>query len=191
MRDELKRITESDYWVYGLNEEDFAYTLGLAHELIEARQNELERQKQQVEIVSEGPDPVDEESLKEALDEVISDMAYYTYIDIQYVWHFCLWRLQAIFEGLITYAFLPAKPTKPLMGLKAKLDAMRAAGYSINQQDYDELIAWAKLRNSLSHAPPEQYRPGPLDEQDAIEYKEFVESICCKWRIEEGAIKHP
>ena len=119
----------------------------------------------------------------------MDDIAYYTYIDAQYVWHFCLWRLQAILEGMIVYTFLPSKPSKSLIGLKAKLDAMRDAGYSLKQNDYDELIAWGNLRNALSHAPPEQYRPGPLKEDDIIEYKSLVESICQQWRSEEHKIK--
>lgn len=178
MRKELKDIVESDYWVYGLKEEDFKYTLRLAKELVDAK-FELYRQE----------DKRVRQDQPELADDILDDTAYYTYIDTQYVWHFCLWRLQAILEGIIVYKLLPSKQSKPLIGLKAKLDAMRDAGYTIEQDDYDEMINWGNLRNALSHAPPEQYRPGPLKEEDIVEYKSLVERLCQQWRLEESKVK--
>jgi hypothetical protein len=59
---------------------------------------------------------------------------------------------------------------------------MRAAGYTIADEDYAELLEWASLRNALSHSPPEQYRPAMLKEADLLEYKELVERVCRQWR---------
>ena len=49
-----------------------------------------------------------------------------------------------------------------------------------------DLEAWARVRNSLSHAPPEQANPGPLIEDDVVEYKGLVEHLCARWRTEMG-----
>ena len=87
------------------------------------------------------------------------------------------------------YKLIPSKPSKPLIGLKVKLDAVRDTGYTLDQEDYDELINWGNLRNALSHAPPEQYRPGPLNEEDIVEYKSLIEGLCQQWRSEEGKVK--
>ncbi len=37
MREALKNISESDYWVYGLGEDDYDYTIRLAKEFAEAK----------------------------------------------------------------------------------------------------------------------------------------------------------
>ena len=71
-----------------------------------------------------------------------------------------------------------------MFGLRAKLDALKKEGYSVTDDEYDELIEWADVRNMLSHAPPEQYRPGPLLEQDVEEYKLLVERLMRNWQQE-------
>jgi len=173
MRAELKNLAELDYWTYGLSESDFGYTFRLAKGLIEAK---FELYRQEAKRVRE--------EKPELADDILDDITYYTYIEAQYVWHFCLWRLQAIFEAIILHNLLPVKPSKPLIGLKAKLDAIRNAGYTLDQADYDELINWGKLRNLLSHAPPEQFRPGPIKEEDIVEYQSLVKRVCQKWHSE-------
>lgn len=177
MRIELQRITESDYWVYGLRESDLDYTFRLAKGLVEAKY-ELYRQKEE-KVREEQP---------ELADDILDDITYYTYIEAQYVWHFCLWRLQAILEGIIVNQLLPSKPSGRLIGLKAKLNAVRNVGYTLKQDDYTELIRWGKLRNALSHAPPEQHRPGPLHEDDIVEYKSFIKRLCQQWFSEESRL---
>lgn len=171
MREILKNISESEYWVYGLREEDLDYTFRLAKEFADAK-NAIYR-IEEIKVRKETP---------ELANDILDDAAYYTYVNIQYIWHFCIWRLQGIFEGLITNSFLPSKPDKPLRGIKAKLDQMRKSGFNINQDDYDELILWARLRNALSHVPPEQYRPGPLSEEDVSDYLALLKRVCSLWR---------
>ena len=89
-----------------------------------------------------------------------------------------------MFEGIIKYTFLPAEKRQGLSGLQRKLQAMRQIGYTLSQSDFDELILWGRVRNALSHAPPEEYRPGPLAEADVWEYKALVEHLCSVWRTE-------
>ena len=79
MRKKLKNIVESDYWVYGLKEEDFEYTFRLAKELVEAKFEVYRQEEERV-----------KQDQQELVDDILDDIAYYTYIDTQYVWHFCL-----------------------------------------------------------------------------------------------------
>jgi hypothetical protein len=170
LREQLKKFVEGDFKVYGLRLDDYAYTVRLAKEYVEAK---LKLYRQYAErIRREQPD---------SADDILDDVAYYEHTDTDYVWHFCLWRLQGVFEGIIVQKVLRDEGAERLLGIKAKLDAVRRAGYPLNDTDYDELIAWAKLRNALSHTPPEQYRPGPLSEEDVVEYLELVERISREW----------
>lgn len=170
MRETLKNISESDYWVYGLSEDDYDYTVRLAKEFVEAKTTLFKQKSERVRI--EQP---------EEADDILDDVAYYTHTDNEYIWHFCLWRLQAIFEGILVHKLLRDQKAERLLGLKAKLDAIRAAGYPLSDQNYDDLISWGKLRNALSHAPPEQYRPGPLRDADVFEYKALVKRLTKAW----------
>jgi len=173
LRDELKGITENDYWLYGLKESDLQYILRLADALVEARKKEIAEKCEQAK--EDYPDP----SIHA---EIISDLSHYAWVDEQFIWQFCLSRFQGIFEGLIVNEFLPDETDRFLPGLKSKLQAVRDAGYQIEISKYDELLEWAKLRNALAHAPPEQYRPGPLRRSDILEYKELIEAVCKTWR---------
>lgn len=171
MRPELRAISEHGYWVYGPRESDFEHTLTLARSLV-ASQIEVYR-TEEARVRAAEP---------ELADDILDDVAYYTHTDSQYVWHFALWRLQAILEALIVRVFLKRNNAKGLLGLSAKLAAMIDAGYEITSEDRNELEAWARVRNALSHAPPEQARPGPLTEEDVVEYKALVERLCEAWR---------
>jgi hypothetical protein len=170
MRKELRGITESDYWVYGLSESDFEYTVSLARGLVQAKKAEFTRYEAETRT-----------QLPEEADDILDDVAYYNWIDVQYVWHFCLWRLQAVFEGLLVYRLIPEGERAALIGLRAKLDAVQKAGYALSDEAYSELLSWAKVRNALSHAPPEQFRPGPLEEADVLEYQALVAGLWAKW----------
>jgi hypothetical protein len=175
MRSELRGLAESDYWLYGLSEEDFGYTLDLALRFVAARRRAYETYAAAVRL--EQP---------ESADDILDDVAHYTWVDMQYLWHFSLWRLQAILEGLIVHTFLKNASSGRLLGLKAKLDAMMNAGFRLESRDYEDLLAWAQLRNAFSHAPPEQYRPGPLTEADVREYLELANRVCTTWRQQQS-----
>jgi len=180
MRPELAKAADTKYWLYGLSEYDFGYTIELIDRFIAPAQREVEAQRKH--IAENHPN-------SSIHAEAVGDLAYYTWLEQHYFWHFGLWRMQGVLEGLIESTFLPPSARgKTLLGLRAKLDAMRQAGYSVTDEDAAELLRWANLRNTLSHAPPEQYRPIHLDREDLLEYKAFVESLCKVWRQQETAI---
>lgn len=64
-----------------------------------------------------------------------------------------------------------------LNGLRKKLEEVTKQEYTIDREDYDELLEWANLRNALSHFPPEQYRPAWLLREDLIEYYDLVKKV--------------
>jgi hypothetical protein len=170
MRSALKTF---DWHIYGLSIEDFDYTVDIVNRIIRLRGQAVDRELSDLE-----QDPTD------AAKEILSDVKYYTWIEDQYFWHFCLWRLQGILEGLITTVFLESGAASNLFGLKAKLDAMIAAGYTIPSEVYAELLEWSKLRNALSHCPPEQFRPVALDDEDIKEYLGVVKPLVSGWQAD-------
>ncbi len=172
MRKELKSLTEKDCWTYGLSVGDFDYTFSMVTKFIDSLQEKIRGEIEQAKI---------DYPQEDIWCEIQSDLAYYAWVDEQNLWQFCLWRIQAIFEGLITYSFLPQPPREKLIGLKQKLKAAKKAGFTLTDKEYNELISWASLRNVLSHAPPEQFHPGPIHKEDIIEYIDFIKSICVKW----------
>jgi len=68
-----------------------------------------------------------------------------------------------------------------LIGLKAKVEQLELFGYTLDHSEKEELFLWANLRNTISHAPPEQYRPSPLCEEDVIEYKQLILKLYNRW----------
>jgi len=173
MRDRLKGLTEKDYWVYGITESDFDHSINLVREMIDARTEQYEREAAKVR--KEQPD---------VADEILDDVAYYKFTDDQYLWQFALWRLQGLIEAVIAHQLIENDGSKKLFGLKAKLEALEKHGYTVSQEEIVELVLWGDLRNAISHAPPEQYRPTPLSEDDIVEYYEFVKSLYLRWQSE-------
>lgn len=171
MRERLKGLTEKDYWVYGITESDFDHSITLVKEMIDARTEQYQKKARKIR----------EENSEEIADEILDDVGYYVYTDNQYLWQFALWRLQGLIEAVIAHQLL--KPKK-LFGLKSKLEALKDNGYTVEQEEIDELILWANLRNAISHAPPEQYRPTPIMEEDIIEYYKFVKKLYSRWQNE-------
>ena len=171
MREQLKNLTEKEYWVYGITERDFDHAVDLVREMIEARNEQLQNLKNRVQ--TESPD---------LAAEILDDVIYYRYTDNQYLWQFSLWRLQGLIEAVISHQLIGDNHNQSLIGLKSKLEKLKTLGYSIEENEIDELLIWAKLRNALSHAPPEQYRPAPLCEEDIIEYKQIVKGLYVRWQ---------
>ncbi len=178
MRDKLKDLKPEDYWCYGPKYSDFAYTFRVAEEFIEARHR----------VVGEKWAKARKEQGEESADDEFDDIAYYAGVEAQYLWHFCLWRMQGSFEGMITHCFLPDNGVKRVQGMKDLLRAMRIAGYTIENGDNEELIQWAKLRNVISHTPPEDWRPGPIKKEDIVEYMELLDKVTKTWWAERDTI---
>ncbi len=158
MREELKN---TDWHTYGLSISDYDYTKRLIIELIDDRNEQIKFKGKELEA-------------KNIDSEAISDLNYYAYVDNLFIWHFGIWRLQGIFEGILKQTFFP---NKNLLGLKSKLDFTRKISKKINLSDYEELIEWGKLRNALSHFPPEQYRPSLIKESDFNEYLKLLKRV--------------
>ena len=166
MRSELKTLSDLKI---GPSLSDFSETLRIAQNLDVGR-NELTIKHQRV--------AAKESLTEEQLWAYADDINWYAYHESFFIWHFCLWRLQAIFEGIIQTDYLSPKGSKLYVGLKSKLDALRSLDYIIKQSDYDELLEWAVLRNQLSHFPPPSHSPGPLKQDDIKRYHDLCLRIC-------------
>jgi hypothetical protein len=175
MRPELKQL---DYYTYGLTEYDFDYIVRLVQRVREAH---IERTQRAIAPYRDDPE----------LAEAVDDDAYYTYVDTLYLWEYAIWRLQGIFEGLITTVFLAGRTGPRRAGMRAKLEAMEAAGYSLEPELRQQLLDWVTLRNALSHAPPEQFRPIWIEESDVVEFKNLLANICFAWRTQLSIISGP
>lgn len=176
MREELKRL---DYHVYGLKPTDFDYFLDIVRRVGEAH---LAKTRDSLAHLKDDPDAV----------EFVADTGYYAWIDTQYLWEYALWRLQGILEGIISTQLLFPKHTKErgFPGLQSRLRALQKAGYTLSTADRDDLLGWAKLRNALSHRPPEPYRPLRLTEHDLVEYRDLVVRLCNAWLREREQRSH-
>lgn len=167
MREELKNM---NWHLYGLRIEDLDYTLRLVRDIIAGRKELLEQER--VRLKREKPEDV--------TGEIISDLAHYNWVENQYLWHFCLWRMQAVYEHLVVQEILikdNPRINSFYGGLRKLMTRVTEGGYQIPDDDLEDLYQWAELRNALSHQPPEMYRPGGLCEDDILEYVELLKRI--------------
>lgn len=111
-------------------------------------------------------------------------LRYYNHIEKGLLWSFALWRLQGVFEGVLVAHYLAERPAKPLLGLKAKLQAVAAGGFRTPEADVAALLAWANLRNLLSHSPPEHFHPVAVDREDVEEYMTLLKRVCASWEAQ-------
>ena len=90
--------------------------------------------------------------------EALSDQNFRTASEIQCVWQLGLWRLIALFEGLMSQWF----PDLATRGLTQKLNYLRT-NYGIpTDLERRMLTEWLSLRNAFSHRPA---RAPSLDHQ--------------------------
>ena len=113
--------------------------------------------------------------------EIVADVAYYANLEISYVWAYTLWRLQAVFEAIVTQSFLPSSAKRPI-GFSAKLKAVKAAGFNLSQEDERALLDWARVRNQLSHEPEWYYHAEPITREDVHEYLALLLRILDDWK---------
>ena len=168
LRHELR---DFDWHCYGLGISDIDYTISIVRNV----QNDREL------LVRQRWDKEREENPAH-VDDIMDDVSYYTWVENQYFWAFCLWRMQAIFEGIITKSILPNM--KRMSGLRSKIKAVRDAGYTVESSIENDLLEWAELRNTLSHCPPEQHRPVSLMEEDLLEYRDLLVNTLSIWKSE-------
>lgn len=167
-----KQLKDFNWHVYGVAISDYNHTFQLVKEIIRDREKQLKYEIDNIEVYDGLGNLIDPET--GVANEAIADIAYYNWQDNHFLWHFCLWRLQGIFEGILKQEFLQ---NINLPGLKSKLDQVRKQNYVIKDSDYEELLEWGKLRNALSHHPPEQNKLPALQEKDIMEYHEFVKNV--------------
>lgn len=172
MREELRKLGDGDYWVYGPSIREFDDVV----ELVQKYSDYADTCTEQLASATSVPD-----EFADAHAEVGSDLRYYNYVEKGLLWSFALWRIQGMFEALIVSHYLPPRPRKPLIGLRSKLKAVESAGYAISAEKKAELLDWGQLRNLLSHMPPEHYRPIAVDREDIEEYVSLLNSICASW----------
>jgi len=172
MRDALRTLTADQYWVNGPSADEFAQVVELVQKYSDYADAWIERTISGIANVDQFPD---------AHAEVSSDLRYYNHIEKGLLWSFALWRLQGMFEALLISYYLPSGPRKFLIGLEAKLKAVAASGYQINTNDLEALRAWGRLRNLLSHMPPEHFHPVAIDREDVEEYVSLVKRVCQHW----------
>lgn len=168
MRAELKNF---DWHLYGLGISDLSYTVSIVQSVLKERKESIDERWDR--LRRESPD---------VADDIMDDVSYYTWVENQYLWTFCLWRMQAIFEGIITTSILESGSRLP--GLRAKLSAVRKVGFTVEESLERDLLDWAELRNALSHCPPEQFNPALLKESDILEYRDLLVSALTVWRGE-------
>lgn len=162
MRENLENF---EWHTYGLKPEDLDYTFDLVKNTIDDRRNQLHFKFKEFEA----------EHGVQLHEEALFDEVHYNYMENLVLWHFALWRLQGIFEGILMQDFIKEKKT--FIGLRNKLAFVRKEGFFIDEADFQELLKWGKLRNALSHFPPEQFRPGTLEQEDIEEYLSLVKRV--------------
>ena len=118
--------------------------------------------------------------------EALSDQNFRTAGDVHYIWQLGLWRLQAIFEGLIDQHLLRDSRTH---GLRRKLKRLADLGFTLSPNERRELHEWADLRNALSHRPvyaasitQQVYR------DDLAELADLYAGLIERWRGERAAM---
>lgn len=178
MRKKLLKVVNANYWVYGLKEQDFDFTIRLTEDFLKAIKFNYDEKAKKAQKWD-----------RETAEEYIDDIAYYTFLDTKYILHFALWRLQAVFEGILFYTFIKPFYSENLFGLNEKLKKIKSIGYNLSDEEFKELIHWGKLRNILSHAPPEEFKPIEIEMKDILEYKNLVVKICKRFYKEKLKIK--
>lgn len=179
MREVLRKLKDGEYWIYGPSAHEFENVIEFIQRLSDYADECIDRMTS-----NEDVDP----ELTEAHEEVSSDLRYYNHIEKGLLWSFALWRLQGMLEATIVDHYLLNRPTKPLVGLRSKISALLADGYTISKKHDADLHAWANLRNLLSHMPPEHYRTVAIDRYDIDEYVALLKAVCAIWSVERKTI---
>jgi len=131
MRKELKNF---NWHIYGLRVSDFDYTLNLVRDVIRDRKYKLETKIAEYDNVEDV--------------EIVADICHYNYIENQYLWSFALWRTQGVFEGILKQEYFPNKHVGN--GLSNKVKYCKKKGFNISDSNFNKILEWSELRNSLS-----------------------------------------
>lgn len=164
MRQEL--ISYEEYF-WGLTKEDFKITTSLVKEFMRAYWRGLTL-------------PKNEKTVEPEIELFIAQH----YRETQFLIQFGIWRLQSIFESLITANF-----NIQIRGFRKKIEELKRNGYTILKED--ELFKWTLLRNILSHSPPEITQPCPknLIESDIDEFSQLLYEIYEDLEVQKSNIR--
>lgn len=99
--------------------------------------------------------------------EALADRNFATAYEVQFVWQFGLWRLQALFESSLSEQF----PETASFPIGRKLAFLRHRDL-ISDADRQELLKWIHLRNLLSHQPP--HAPTLIHQIERQDLEEFA-----------------
>ena len=160
-----KELENTNWHVYGLSTADFGVTLRLIDSIISCRAGELKQELSGVIVTDEKGNEVPKDHA--GFQEVIADLNYYHWIENLFIYQFGFWRLHGILEGILRQKFFPEEE---LPGLKRKIDRIIQLGFKVDKKEHEELLRWSRLRNALSHFPPEEYRPTVIMRDDLEEY---------------------
>lgn len=152
MRKELLMF-ENYFW--GLTKDDFKATSDLVKNFMKAYWKNINL-------------PVDTKIISPDLDLFIAQH----YRETQFLLQFGIWRLQSIFESLLTTNF-----DIQVRGIGEKIKYLKKKGFTLTKES--ELYEWTKLRNILSHSAPEMLQPCPtnLIESDIDEFAQLILEI--------------
>ena len=152
MRPALKK-SEDYFW--GLTKDDFKATSDLVKIFMKAYWNEIKLPKESKIVTPE-------------IDLFIAQH----YRETQMLLQFGIWRLQSIFESLLTTNF-----DIEVRGISEKLSDLKSKGYKIIKKT--ELLKWTALRNKLSHSAPEMLHPCPINliESDIDDFSQLLLEI--------------
>ena len=157
MRESLQN---HDWHLYGLSIQDIEYTISI-EETLREESDEYIKNRWEMERVK-NPD---------IADDIMDDIAYYSFVNKQYILEFCIIRILGIFEALIQNSFINEKAPP---GLSGKIKKIEKNNYTIENDRKNELRLWISLRNSIIHHPSEIYKPLNLIKEDIEELKNIT-----------------
>lgn len=123
-----------------LSDHEIDFTVELCSELVQSHWNATHRP-------FEG---VDENNLDHETAELLSDQNFRTAYQIQFIWQMGLWRIIALFDGIVSQRF----PDLAGKRLQSRLKALQERRL-VSEADSNALRDWIRLRNVMSHQPVE------------------------------------
>lgn len=136
MRPELRELLKH---IEPISEYEIGFTIDICSQIVESHWSATHR-------VFEHGDP-DNHDYNEAL----SDQNFRTAYQVQFIWQLAIWRINAVFEAVLSQWF----PEIESLPIRQKLRALEEAGVRLPAKAKAELHSWIDLRNVFSHRPPE------------------------------------
>ena len=159
MRAELRELEK---YRTPLSEHEVGFTLDICDQIVQSHWSATHRR-------FEGGNAGDS-----GYNEALSDENFRTAYQVQYVWQMGLWRMQALFEGILSQWF----PDLDDLSFTKKVRSLGDVGVVLPSGLRSELHQWIDLRNSLSHDPPEAPTfSHQLERQDLEDFMTIVGEV--------------